>query len=152
VIPILGRIVLTLLWSAAVASVAVASDGAVPEFAATEMSSAEGYVRVEWSWSPEGPDDQFQLRLIEPDGERMAYEGPNHMVFLSGLPEGDYEMFVRHRAGDAPWGDWSAPATLAVRHHSMRMALTLFTAGGLMFLWIVVFLLRNVAATRRSTS
>ena len=71
--------------------------------------------------------------------QRDRYIGPDLATYLSGLENGSYYFRVRAVTQEPPTvGPWSDPILIEVEHHSLRLAMSLFIIGGVVFLATVV--------------
>jgi hypothetical protein len=74
-------------------------------------------------------------------------------VFLSGLRSGKYYVRLRQRPlGDdreSSWSPWSQSKELVVEHHSLLLTFGLFSAGAVVFVSIVHFVLGHERKRRR---
>lgn len=144
------------LVAAALLAVPAAAGAAAPVAPAWNhaevMESRDGYAQLSWGLPLE--DDPLEevdwvYHLQEGrqpvfDETDVQYMGPQHSSFVSGLEDGAYYYRVRARHPDEEgWGEWSAVVRVDVRHHSRRLALTLMSIGGFVFLATAGFLLRH---------
>jgi hypothetical protein len=91
--------------------------------------SADGHVKIEWKRLKQGSRVELQQSESENfNGAKTIYSGPDNATFVSGLDNGTYYYRIREAGGE-----WSAPAMLTVKHHSLRLALVLFSLGALVF-------------------
>jgi hypothetical protein len=78
------------------------------------------------------------------DDPRRLYQGPDLATFISGLEDGTYVYRVRARTSpDAPPSPWSESYRLTVKHPSLRLALTLFVVGGVVFVLTAAVVLKG---------
>jgi hypothetical protein len=83
----------------------------------------------------------------------VVYCGAFDSWFVSGRRDGAAHFRVRARAltdGDepGPWSEWSAPKTIVIAHHDLRLALGLAGLGALVFAATAITLV--VGARRRT--
>ena len=79
------------------------------------------------------------------------YEGRDKASFISGLEDGVHYFRVRARPPDThTWGEWSDPATVSVKHHSMTLAWILFGAGAVVFAATAAFVIFHAIRASRA--
>ncbi len=119
------------------------------------IDSNAPHIILTWSISEEDERDPaaFSYRLeraASPDfsDSRMLYEGRDRASFRAGLAEGSYFYRVRatDEAGNA--GVWSRPLHLEVAYQSMRLALSLFAVGAVVFLATLVLIIAGARKDR----
>lgn len=135
---------------------AIANEMQSPAFEnAPEVLTESGYAKLSWHWDyPKGSDSSSEFELQQSDNESFTnavtvYKGPDYATFLSGMKDGQYYHRVRALLKtEQVKSDWSAPVLIRVKHHSLRLAFTLFGVGAVVF-FITVFLVvqgnRNAA-------
>lgn len=69
------------------------------------------------------------------------YRGPAQQSFVSGIPTGEARARVRARKAGDPWGVWSEPLPIPVRHHAMTKALGFMALGLTVFSVIASYVL-----------
>lgn len=114
-----------------------------PEFdIPLENTTTSGYIKLIWSMESgdaDLPGYRFELQQDQSrdfSAPKLIYTGKDFATFLSGLRTGDYYYRVRLTDGDA-LSEWSEPALVQVRHHSLSLALSLFGLGALVFVCTV---------------
>lgn len=105
---------------------------------ATGSVSANGHVKIEWDHSEGGLIEVQQSESETFETARIIYRGADKATFVSGLENGTYYYRVREHDGA-----WSAPATLTVRHHSLRLAIILFMLGAIVFALTVFIVVKG---------
>ena len=149
----IGRIILTGLAALTVPSV-LSHAQELPRVTfhhESRLTTSEGHTGLEWS----GDRDSLMYELQsarEPDfiDPTSQYHGTDEASFLSGLTDGRYFFRVRARPSENDtWGPWSESVELVCEHHSLTFAWTLFTSGGLLFLFIVFFVGLNARLLHR---
>jgi hypothetical protein len=115
-----------------------------------------GSIKLSWySGHEEGIDRETEYELqraTKPDHSdaKTYYRGPDLATYISGLADGRYYFRIREVAGELPQSDWSTTVEVAVEHHSLNLALTLFGIGGLVFILTLIVVLRGAALTSES--
>ncbi len=77
------------------------------------------------------------------------YEGRDRASFQPGLAEGDYFYRVRAVDESGASGEWSRPLHVEVEYQSMRLAVSLFALGGVVFLATLVLVVAGTVADRK---
>ncbi|QDT07727.1 hypothetical protein K227x_61550 [Rubripirellula lacrimiformis] len=123
-------------------------------FQQTEFDSVrEGYVTLRWNdvlntaagQGSDGPDAHYEV--IDASGNRM-YRGQFPEAFLSGLPNGTFQMHVRAiDSGGNLVAQSTVPAVVQVVHWTMTQAMSCFAVGGFVFLALVCVITRGAMAT-----
>lgn len=76
---------------------------------------------------------------------RVRYTGPDKATYISGLKDGVYYFRVRTVSSDQRESSlWSSVVTVAVRHHSLSLSLTLAGVGGVVFLLTVAVVVHGI--------
>ena len=102
-------------------------------FKDSEAKSSTGYFQSQW----ENPREELvELWLYTQENSRLVYKGTGKSTFLSGLPDGTYQLQLR-LAGQEPL---LAQSTLSVAHYSMQQATAFLLVGALLFVIICFFL------------
>lgn len=105
--------------------------------------SEDGHVKVEWDLQRAGANVEVQQALDKSfKGAKVVYRGPDKATFISGLQDGTY--YYRIRRVD---GVWSDPVMLTVKHHSLRLAFTLFSLGAVVFALTVLVVIKGALHT-----
>lgn len=133
-------------WVVFICSNAVANELPAPVFEnAPEDLTESGYVKLGWRWAfPDGDKNgcEFELQQSENkyfEGVKTIYKGPDCATFLSGLRNGQYYHRVRVISEtEQAKSEWSDPVSIQVKHHSLRLAFTLFGIGAAVFLATVL--------------
>lgn len=118
-----------------------------PQFEATEVATQNGSLTLKWTGSGDAFEVSLQSRRPTAEPARVVYRGHAPAAHISGLRNGEYAAVVRARSGDGAFGDWSAPATIAVAHHDMQTVWWLFGAG---LLCVVATVGTLIVSARRS--
>ncbi len=80
---------------------------------------------------------------------RDLYEGSDRASFQPGLAEGEYFYRVRAIDEDGNPGDWSRPLHVVVEYQSMRLAVSLFAVGGVVFLATLALVVAGAVRDKR---
>lgn len=117
-------------------------------------NSETGYIQLKWR-ADHHENEILPYRYQLEQGEdslfsrgREIYQGNDLASFISGLPDGKF--YFRVRTVDHPkrnYGPWSSIKVVEVKHHSLRLALSLFTLGGIVFLSTVVIVVQGSRQT-----
>ncbi|HRX84914.1 MAG TPA: hypothetical protein P5572_07845 [Phycisphaerae bacterium] len=125
---------------------AIASAGVLVLNTSTERSET-GYYRLSW----EVPDRSTAVEVEESastdfalDDTHVLYNGTDHATVISGRQDGVYHYRARIAGGD-----WSAPITVAVVHHSMTKAIGFLALGAVVFMATAVLILGGHLKYRR---
>lgn len=79
------------------------------------------------------PDEDFDEAVV-------YFEGHQRRAYISGLEQGEHHFRIAAKAAEEDdWGEWSAPASLTVNHHDLRVAFAFAGLGAVLFLCIVAF-------------
>ncbi|MCB0664899.1 MAG: hypothetical protein KDC80_03710 [Saprospiraceae bacterium] len=113
-------------------------------------NSETGYIQLKWiAQSDEDETILYQYQLQQAEDSTFSsgkeiYRGNDLASFISGLSNGNYYYRVRVIDEDRKEnGPWSATKLVAVKHHSLELALSLFTLGGIVFLSTVLIVVRG---------
>ncbi|MDQ8202896.1 hypothetical protein [Pelagicoccus sp. SDUM812003] len=125
-----------------VAASLVALHGRASIFSSPETDdyfTDDGTVPLAWAATTEG--DEFEVRRWQAGGDPqgvLVYQGGDTASFLSGLPEGVFEIRVRSRGQGEPFPEWEdAHLRVTVDYKDMRVVAALMGAGFLTFIAIV---------------
>lgn len=134
--------------------------GQVPEVTfenTSEEVSKSGYFKLSWMIPSDlGSIENLEFELQQSEDQTFEisetiYQGPDLASFISGLPNGWY--YYRVRCVDSNSGDhgsWSEVKLVEVKHHSLKLAFTLFTIGMIVFLLTVGIIIKgNRMATEK---
>ena len=103
------------------------------------QQNSYGHIRLEWSADHETTFELQRAQTAAFTDSLTIYTGPDRASFISGLENGTYYFRVRETGKE-----WSDIMTVLVEHQSLRLAFTLFTIGGIVFL-LTVFVVVNGA-------
>ncbi|MDH5179873.1 MAG: fibronectin type III domain-containing protein [Gammaproteobacteria bacterium] len=112
----------------------------------TTLATA-GYYRLSWQPGLAGAlNKNIRFELQEASHRqfhqfKIIYRGPDHASVISGKADGNYFYRVRSTYADAAPGGWSQPILVEVKHHAMHRAWWFFSAGAVVFLFILLFIL-----------
>jgi hypothetical protein len=140
-----------LVWMVFVFTNAIANELPSPVFEnASEELTESGYAKLSWRWAfPEGNKNGCEFELQQSESEdfgevKAIYKGPDYATFLSGLKNGQYYHRVRTISEtEQAKSDWSAPVLIRVKHHSLRLAFTLFGVGAIVFFATVLLVVQG---------
>ncbi len=123
------------------------ADIPAPVFKIPESNnSSSGNLKILWKVDKKKiKSDKIKYELQQSSDEHFSaakkiYEGADRATYISGLRNGIYYYRVRAFI-DGQFGDWSKPASLKVKHHSLKLALILFFVGAMVFTataWLVI--------------
>ncbi|WP_374763504.1 hypothetical protein [Yunchengibacter salinarum] len=135
-----------MLWLAPVALAPLGGQGALLALDAADdpfeietSGLTAGYAKV--SWRADGP---VRLQLDRGSGFSTVYEGPDDARTFSGLPDGTYRVRLMTPAN----GEWSAPRSFTVSHHSPGRAFTFFGVGAAVFAALIVLMVLGLRRDR----
>lgn len=114
--------------------------------AETGNTSDDGHIRLVWTKIQ--PEGNYEIqKSVDPDFSqpKTIYEGPDLATFVSGLRDGTYYFRVRSSSGN-----WSEIVPVKVQHHSLQLAFTLFTLGGIVFLLTVFVVIKGSLQARKN--
>lgn len=118
----------------------LATDGA-PQLTLSSSNPNQGVLKLEWSLSDETRSEKlFELQQATDAGFKTArsiYQGVGAGTFISGLEDGTYYYRVRVEEGS-----WSAPLSIEIKHHSLKLAIFLMAIGAAVFLITLLMILR----------
>ena len=109
-----------------------------PAFEDADLQTHNGAQLLKWS----GGAAEFEVQQASDASfadAQVIYTGAMPSAHVSGLRDGTY--YFRVRSQDA--GAWSEAATLEVSHHPMTLVWPLLTLGGLVFVAIAYYALRQ---------
>lgn len=100
------------------------------------LTSDAGNFALAWE-----ADEPVRVELRGTGGQMrpsVVYEGLNHSAFVSGLPDGKYEVRLLDRSGNI-----AEAVELTVTHQSISRALWLVALGALAFIATIVVIARG---------
>lgn len=113
-------------------------DSSVPVY------SKSGYLKLSWDFEYHS-DVTYEINQSKDSSfkhYKINYKGPDLAIFESGLPNGDYYYRVRANfKKDGGHSGWSQPLKVTVEHHSLKLALILFSIGFVVFASTVILIL-----------
>ncbi len=98
-----------------------------------------GYLKLEWELPEKGQqahDLTFEPRQADNKNFTQAatrYKDIDYATYISGLPDNTYYFRIRAIDDNQKEGNWSEAITVEVEHHSLKLALGLFSLGFLVF-------------------
>ncbi len=112
----------------------------------TDLSTA-GYFRLSWNTST-SPQQSIEYELqqskqIDFEFAKTIYLGPDTARVISGKQNGDYYYRIRSLTSDSTTTPWSETVTVTVSHHSLQKAIAFFTAGAIVFLMTLIYIIRQ---------
>ena len=111
----------------------------------TQLVTA-GYYQLSWQPGLVGASNKvtgFELQRSATKSFRLIktiYRGPDRASVISGRPDGVYYYRVRAIYSDQTISGWSKPVQVRVQHHSLQKAWLFFTAGALVFVITLLFI------------
>ncbi len=114
-------------------------------FKATPDLSREGYASLSWN----EVRGAASYRIVDPAGQ-VLYSGSLPEFFISGLSDGDHAFDVV--AFDSAGNEIARsvrPAVVSVRHWPLAYALTAFSVGLIVMIFVVAVIVRGHRSVRR---
>ncbi len=105
----------------------------------TQQFTTTGYSMLKWELVSEPILSEPKFILQQSHDSlfstyKTLYEGPDLASFVSGLPDGIYFYRVVITSENQQNTQWSESIRVEVKHHSRKMALSLFITGIIIFL------------------
>jgi len=111
-----------------------------------ELRSENGAIHLEWS----GLEPPYRVQLGDEVGDEIVYEGRIASAFVSGLPDGRYELRLQQRDG-TQWRQADV-RTLVVQHHALSTVIPLLWLGALTFVGTAVLVFTGARRTTRKST
>ena len=103
--------------------------------------TSSGRIKIIWTIERDPGELESVIYELEEAGDslfassKMKYRGPDLATYVSGLDNGFYYYRVRaFNQTREQYSEWSPTVLVAVQHHSLNLAFTLFTIGGVVFI------------------
>lgn len=119
------------------------------------LASSNPHVALSWAMAEDESGANATLFIIQqastPDFSepRTIYEGQDQASFQPGLAEGDHFYRVRAVTPEGETGPWSRPLHVQIEYQSMALAVSLFVAGGVVFLATLVLVIAGTLKDRQ---
>lgn len=120
----------------------------------TKLATA-GYFQLSWQPGATGATNKIFHFELQQSKDRSffashsIYLGSDRASVISGKSNGDYFYRVRSIDSPAVKSDWSNTIHVSVQHHSLLKAWLFFSAGGIVFLFTLVFIVSSASNGNR---
>jgi hypothetical protein len=83
---------------------------------------------------------ELQQQVVNLDDYRTIYTGSDTASVITGLADGDYSYRIRTVTAKGDYSNWTAPVSVAVRHHPLPRAFGFFAVGAIVFISTIVLI------------
>ena len=150
------RHVIGVLFSLCI-SLSVSAKPEIPELATDTQLATAGYYQLSWHLGMDGASLKKPIFLLQQSSDQQfenaktIYRGSDLSTVISGMPNGKYFYRLRldNNANETHLAAWGDTVIVEVKHHSLTKAILFFSAGALVFLIALIFILRQAATSAR---
>jgi len=106
---------------------------------ASAETSTDGKFVLSWQL-PDSVSAELQQRDEISRDYQTVYSGTDTASVITGLTDGDYAYRIRTVTAKGDYSNWTAPISVAVRHHPLSRAFGFFAVGAIVFLATIVLI------------